>query len=72
MTDGVQTYKLGDFDLKLGGKIPNAHVAFKTFGDPKLPAIIYPSWYSGSQRCENMILLASLTSFKQLRTMSGS
>lgn len=48
MSDGVQTYDLGDFKLKSGGSIPNAKIAYKTFGDPSLPAIIYPSWYSGS------------------------
>lgn len=47
MADDYSTYNLGDFELKSGGKIPNAHIAYKTFGDPSLPAIIYPSWYSG-------------------------
>jgi homoserine acetyltransferase len=44
-----KTYDLGDFELKSGGKIPNAKIAYKTFGDSSLPAIIYPSWYSGSK-----------------------
>ncbi|EON62322.1 homoserine O-acetyltransferase [Coniosporium apollinis CBS 100218] len=48
MADHYSTYNLGDFELRSGGKIPNAHIAYKTFGDPSLPAIIYPSWYSGS------------------------
>ncbi|KAJ9652559.1 hypothetical protein H2201_009213, partial [Coniosporium apollinis] len=47
MADDYSKYDLGDFELKSGGKIPNAHIAYKTFGDPSLPAIIYPSWYSG-------------------------
>ncbi|GAB7355114.1 hypothetical protein MBLNU459_g5690t1 [Dothideomycetes sp. NU459] len=42
------TYSLGKFKLKNGGSIPNAHIAYKTYGDSKSPAIIYPSWYSGS------------------------
>ncbi|KAK5170842.1 hypothetical protein LTR04_002919 [Oleoguttula sp. CCFEE 6159] len=42
-----ETYKLGDFKLRSGGTIPDAHIAYKTFGDPKLPAVIYPTWYSG-------------------------
>lgn len=46
MTD-YQTYSLGDFTLKNGGVIPNAHIAYKTFGDKDKPAIIYPTWYSG-------------------------
>ncbi|KAI7084801.1 homoserine O-acetyltransferase [Hortaea werneckii] len=47
MPQSYQTYPLGDFALKSGGHIPQAHIAFKTFGDPKNPAIIYPTWYSG-------------------------
>ncbi|KAJ5226350.1 hypothetical protein N7468_007575 [Penicillium chermesinum] len=42
------TYKLGDWDLQSGEKIADAHIAYKTFGDPKLPAIVYPSWFSGA------------------------
>jgi hypothetical protein len=49
MAEEYETYKLGDFDLKSGGVIPDAHIAFKTFGDASLPAIIYPSWYSGGK-----------------------
>jgi homoserine acetyltransferase len=44
---GVQKFKLGDWTLQSGQSIPNAEIAYKTFGDPSLPAIIYPSWYSG-------------------------
>jgi homoserine acetyltransferase len=42
-----ETYKLGTFTLKSGGDIPDAFIAYKTLGDPSLPAIIYPTWYSG-------------------------
>jgi len=42
-----QTYKLGNFKLKSGGEIPNAFIAYKTLGDPSLPAVVYPTWYSG-------------------------
>ena len=48
-TAGVQTYKLGDWKLQSGQCILNAQIAYKTFGDPKSPAIIYPSWYSGCE-----------------------
>ena len=44
---GVETYKLGDWKLQSGQEIPDAHIAYKTFGDPASPAIIYPSWFSG-------------------------
>jgi len=46
--ESFETYKLGAFTLKSGEKIPDAEIAYKTFGDPKNPAIIYPTWYSGS------------------------
>jgi len=48
ISDDYETYKLGSFKLKSGGEIPDAFIAYKTLGDPSLPAIIYPSWYSGS------------------------
>lgn len=48
MSKDYETYSLGDFSLKNGGLIPSAHIAYKTFGSPKSPAIIYPTWYSGA------------------------
>lgn len=42
-----ETFKLGDWELQSGQKIEDAHIAFKTFGDPKSPAIVYPTWFSG-------------------------
>ena len=44
---GIQSYKLGDWQLESGQSIPDAQMAYKTFGDPTSPAIIYPSWFSG-------------------------
>ncbi|MCJ1227784.1 hypothetical protein MMC12_004443 [Toensbergia leucococca] len=43
-----ETFQLGHFDLQCGASIPAAYIAYKTFGDPKSPAIVYPTWYSGS------------------------
>ena len=48
MSAEYETFSLGDWTLKNGGTIPDAHIAYKTFGDPSSPLIIYPSWYSGS------------------------
>ena len=45
--DTYETFKLGDWELQSGEKIPDAHIAYKTFGDPNSPAIVYPSWFSG-------------------------
>jgi homoserine acetyltransferase len=39
---GVQTYKLGDWQLQSGQTIPDAQIAYKTFGDDKLSMVIYP------------------------------
>lgn len=47
MNQPYETYALGDFALKNGSTIPNAHIAYKTFGAPTSPAVIYPTWYSG-------------------------
>jgi homoserine acetyltransferase len=47
------TYKLEDWELQSGEKIKNAHIAYKTFGDPKSPAIVYPTWFSGSTSRSN-------------------
>jgi homoserine O-acetyltransferase len=49
MSEEYETYKLGDWELQSGQKIENAHIAYKTFGDPKSPAIVYPSWFSGGK-----------------------
>ncbi|RHZ47109.1 homoserine acetyltransferase family protein [Aspergillus thermomutatus] len=48
MTDqDYETFKLGDWELQSGEKILDAHLAYKTFGDPGSPAIVYPTWFSG-------------------------
>ncbi|RJE20792.1 homoserine acetyltransferase family protein [Aspergillus sclerotialis] len=44
--DTYETFKLGDWELQSGEKIPDAHIAYKTFGNPSNPAIVYPSWFS--------------------------
>ncbi|KAK1477283.1 hypothetical protein CTAM01_15207 [Colletotrichum tamarilloi] len=44
----IKKYQLGDFALQSGGSLPGAWIAYKTFGDPSLPAVVYPTWYSGA------------------------
>lgn len=44
----VKLYSLGDFTLVSGVVLPQAFIAYKTFGSPSNPAIIYPTWFSGS------------------------
>ncbi|MCJ1293193.1 hypothetical protein MMC34_004746 [Xylographa carneopallida] len=41
-------FQLGDWELQCGESIPNAHIAYKTFGNRKSPAIVYPTWFSGA------------------------
>ncbi|MCJ1250750.1 hypothetical protein MMC30_007978 [Trapelia coarctata] len=43
-----ETFTLGDWKLQCGESIPDAYIAYKTFGDLKSPVIVYPTWYSGS------------------------
>ncbi|OJD10600.1 hypothetical protein AJ78_08435 [Emergomyces pasteurianus Ep9510] len=45
--EDFETFSLGDWKLQSGEVLPNAHIAFKTLGDPGLPAIVYPTWFSG-------------------------
>ncbi|KAM0083565.1 hypothetical protein ACKRZS_004249 [Fusarium odoratissimum] len=44
----VKTFSLGDFELQNGKVLPNAVIAYKTFGEAELPAVLYPSWFSGA------------------------
>lgn len=60
-TADYDTYNLGNFQLKSGEKIPNAFIAYKTFGDRHSPAVIYPTWYSGCK----------LSSFLELIVRTG-
>ncbi|KAM5341175.1 hypothetical protein ACJ41O_015284 [Fusarium nematophilum] len=46
--DTIKTFPLGDFALQNGAILPKARIAYKTFGDPSLPAVLYPSWFSGA------------------------
>lgn len=42
-----KTHDLGDFKLSSGETLSGAYIAYKTFGEPSLPAIVYPTWFSG-------------------------
>ncbi|MCJ1476168.1 hypothetical protein MMC13_004833 [Lambiella insularis] len=43
-----ETFQLGNWELESGSSIVNAHIAYKTFGDRCSPAVVYPTWFSGS------------------------
>ncbi|KAI1354909.1 Alpha/Beta hydrolase protein [Xylaria sp. FL0043] len=42
-----KVFTLGNFALQSGATLQNAYIAYKTFGDPSNPAVVYPTWYSG-------------------------
>ncbi|TDZ28512.1 Homoserine O-acetyltransferase [Colletotrichum spinosum] len=44
----IKHFDLGDFKLQNGQVIPQAWIAYRTFGDPSLPAVVYPTWFSGA------------------------
>lgn len=54
----VQIFSLGDFELLSGEVIPKAHIAYRTYGDASKPAIVYPTWYSGTITDGNEWLIA--------------
>ncbi|KAJ4015466.1 hypothetical protein NW752_006928 [Fusarium irregulare] len=44
----IEYHSLGDFKLQSGIVLPNAQIAYKTFGNPSSPPVLYPSWFSGA------------------------
>ena len=66
-----ETFKLGDWKLQCGATLPDAHIAYKTFGDPKSPAIVYPTWYSGGMCPKSDCIHNANESLQQYQTMSG-
>lgn len=44
----LQIHKLDDFTTAAGAVIPDAFIAYKTWGSPTNPVIVYPTWYSGA------------------------
>ena len=60
----TQYYRHGRFRVE-GGVLPDAITAFKTYGDPKNPCIIFPTCYSGKldSRSISACLIALQTLF---------
>ncbi|KAF9129160.1 hypothetical protein BGW39_004428 [Mortierella sp. 14UC] len=44
----IKRFQLGDFELQSGEILPDAYIAYKTYGSPTNPCILYPTWYSGT------------------------
>ncbi|PWN24113.1 homoserine acetyltransferase [Microstroma glucosiphilum] len=55
----VLTYSLGDFTLLSGAVIPDAYIAYRTFGSSSNPTILYPTWYSGDITSGNEWLVST-------------
>ncbi|GJJ77385.1 homoserine O-acetyltransferase/O-succinyltransferase [Entomortierella parvispora] len=47
--DNITKYhQLGDFELQSGEVLPAAYIAYRTYGSPSNPCVVYPTWYSGT------------------------
>ncbi|UZJ55775.1 hypothetical protein CBS101457_005095 [Exobasidium rhododendri] len=55
----VQVYSLGDFTLGSGDVLPDAYLAYRTFGTKGAPLIVYPTWYSGTITDGNVWLVST-------------
>ncbi|KAF9300391.1 hypothetical protein BGZ74_007935 [Mortierella antarctica] len=44
----IKYFQLGDFVLQSGEVLPSAYIAYRTYGSPSKPCIVYPTWYSGT------------------------
>lgn len=50
MNESCDIFNLGSIALQNGGNLPNAHIAYKTFGElnaEKDNVILYPTWFTG-------------------------
>ncbi|WP_085314365.1 alpha/beta fold hydrolase [Derxia lacustris] len=57
-----QTFELGNFVLESGARLRNAQLAYATFGElspARDNAILFPSWYSGSNKILELAYLGS-------------
>lgn len=44
----VQTFSLGNWELQSGEVVQDAYLAYKTYGQPDSPLILYPTWFTGT------------------------
>ncbi|GAC92739.1 hypothetical protein PHSY_000294 [Pseudozyma hubeiensis SY62] len=68
----INHFSLGDFELLSGQVIPDAHLAYRTYGDPSKPAIVYPTWFSGTITEGNEWLIALPGSSPPTRSLDPS
>ncbi|KAF9398721.1 hypothetical protein BGZ94_005911, partial [Podila epigama] len=55
----IKYYQLGDFKLQSGEILPGAFIAYRTYGSPDKPCIVYPTWYSGAIVAGNEWLIST-------------
>ncbi|KAF8935866.1 hypothetical protein CPC16_010195 [Podila verticillata] len=55
----LQYYHLGDFELQSGEILPSAFVAYRTYGSPTNPCVVYPTWFSGKIIAGNEWLIST-------------
>lgn len=48
-TGTVRFFQLGDFVLDSGETLPQAYIAYQTFGESGNPAIIHPTSYTACE-----------------------
>ncbi|RKO87516.1 Alpha/Beta hydrolase protein, partial [Blyttiomyces helicus] len=56
-----ETFALGDFALQEGQTLRNAWLAYKTYGSPDKPCIVFPTWYSGTHKDNEWLIGPNLT-----------
>ncbi|KAF9020352.1 hypothetical protein BGZ52_002629 [Haplosporangium bisporale] len=44
----IKYFQLGDWELQSGEVLPDAYIAYRTYGSPSKPCVVYPTWYSGT------------------------
>lgn len=47
--EDYSVFHLGDFVLSSGAILKNAFLAYQTYGDPKHPALVYPTPFGASK-----------------------
>ncbi|KAF9299888.1 hypothetical protein BGZ74_008547 [Mortierella antarctica] len=55
----LQYYHLGDFELQSGEILLSAFIAYRTYGSPTNPCVLYPTWFSGKIVAGNEWLIST-------------
>lgn len=55
----IKYHQLGDFELQSGEILPSAYIAYRTYGSPSNPCVVYPTWFSGTIVAGNEWLIST-------------